>query len=136
MDERKYVAVIVEDDLHVAAFMESVLQNQGYHFIHYSDATQAERELRDFPSCDIAFIDACSPTHLRRKTADVSGYTGIDLAAHLNNNPNVRRVIVMSGYDLASDVIIAGAGGFLRKPFSLEQLTRILETNKRMAPER
>ena len=108
--------LVVEDNREVGAFATQALAELGYGTVWAMDAEQALAELERSPErFDVVFTDVVMP-----------GMNGVDLARTiLERRPDVP-VVLSSGYShvLAED----GRHGFplLHKPYSVEDLSRIL----------
>jgi two-component system, NtrC family, sensor kinase len=100
----------------VGAFAADALTELGYAITLVGNAMDALAELtRDAESFDVVFSDVVMP-----------GMTGIDLAKEVRRLHFDLPVVLTSGY---SHVLAQhGSYGFelLQKPYSIEQLTRIL----------
>jgi CheY-like chemotaxis protein len=108
--------LVVEDNVEVGAFATQTLEELGYVSVWAADAEQALNELtRDPNRFDVVFTDVVMP-----------GMNGIDLAHEIRRRYHDLPVVLASGYShvLAQD----GTHGFelLQKPYSVEQLSRIL----------
>jgi CheY-like chemotaxis protein len=100
----------------VGAFATQTLSELGYSTVLVSNAVAALSELaRDAQRFDVVFTDVVMP-----------GMNGIDLAKEIRRQHGDLPVVLTSGYSqvLAQE----GTGGFelLHKPYSIEQLSRIL----------
>jgi two-component system, NtrC family, sensor kinase len=108
--------LVVEDNIEVATFATDALTELGYATTLVGNAMDALAELTRNPeSFDVVFSDVVMP-----------GMTGIDLAKEVRRRHFDLPVVLTSGY---SDVLSQhGSYGFelLQKPYSAEQLTRIL----------
>jgi PAS domain S-box-containing protein len=108
--------LVVEDNLEVGAFATQALQELGYVTRWVTDAEQALDALRRTDgTVDIVFSDVVMP-----------GMNGIDLGQAIRRDWPALPVVLASGY---SHVIAEqGTHGFelLRKPYSVEDLSRIL----------
>jgi two-component system NtrC family sensor kinase len=108
--------LVVEDNSEVGTFAADALTELGYATTLVGNATDALAELtRNAESFDVVFSDVVMP-----------GMTGIDLAKEVRRRYFDLPVVLTSGY---SHVLSQhGSYGFelLQKPYSIEQLTRIL----------
>jgi two-component system, NtrC family, sensor kinase len=108
--------LVVEDNIEVATFATDALTGLGYATTLVGNAMDALAELTRSPeSFDVVFSDVVMP-----------GMTGIDLAKEVRRRHFDLPVVLTSGY---SHVLSQhGSYGFelLQKPYSVEQLTRIL----------
>ena len=108
--------LVVEDNLEVGRFSTQLLQDLGYETLWATNAEDAMVKLRAAAtSFDIVFSDVVMP-----------GKSGIELAKDIRQSNPGLPVILTSGYShvLAEE----GAHGFelLHKPYSAEQLSRVL----------
>ncbi|KQP85552.1 histidine kinase [Methylobacterium sp. Leaf113] len=108
--------LVVEDNLEVGAFATQALQELGYATRWVTDAEQALQALGQAPApFDVVFSDVVMP-----------GMNGIDLGQAIRARHSGLPVVLASGY---SHVIAEqGTHGFelLRKPYSVEDLSRSL----------
>ena len=108
--------LVVEDNLMVGEFAAQLLQELGYQTIWASSAEEALDILdQRGPDIDIVFTDVVMP-----------GMSGIDLAGEIGRRRSDLPIVLTSGYShvLAEE----GSHGFelLKKPYSVEALSRIL----------
>jgi PAS domain S-box-containing protein len=108
--------LVVEDNREVGTFTTQSLAELGYVTVWVSDAQEALAELaKDASRFDIVFSDVVMP-----------GMNGIELGKTIRSRYPDLPVVLTSGYSnvLAQD----GTHGFelLHKPYSVEQLSRIL----------
>ena len=107
--------LVVEDNLEVGAFTTDALTELGYVTTHVINAMDAMAELTRNPDrFDIVFSDVVMP-----------GMTGIDLAKEIRRRFDLP-IVLTSGYSQALSQ--NGSSGFelLQKPYSIEQLSRVL----------
>ena len=108
--------LVVEDNHDVGAFATQTLAELGYGTVWAPDAAEALAELdRNADRFDVVFSDVVMP-----------GMDGIDLAQEIRRRHADLPVVLTSGY---SHVLARnGTFGFelLHKPYSVEQLSRIL----------
>jgi CheY-like chemotaxis protein len=110
----------------VLAFVEEGLKRLGYQVLTAVDGRQAcEVYLSRAQQIDMVLLDMVMP-----------GTTGLEACRRLREiNPNVK-VILSSGYSSGEDVReahLAGAVGFIGKPYSLEELSRALRRPKSLS---
>ena len=131
VDGRGLSVLVVEDNPEVGKFAADALAELGYAVTLVGNATHALEELTiDAARFDVVFTDVVMP-----------GMTGIELAREIRRCHFDLPVVLTSGYShvLAQN----GSYGFelLQKPYSIEQLSRILHkvgrwrTGKRGAAE-
>jgi PAS domain S-box-containing protein len=108
--------LVVEDNQDVGQFATQTLHDLGYETVWAIDAAQALAELEaDAGRFDVVFSDVIMP-----------GMNGVDLAQEIRRRHSELPVILTSGY---SHILAQhGTHGFelLHKPYSVEQLSRIL----------
>ena len=115
--ENKPRVLIVEDNLEVGHFASQILQDLGY---ETAWATHAEEALRmvgpDAMTFDAVFSDVVMP-----------GMTGVAMAKELRKRRQDLPIILASGY--SEELALSGYEGFefLPKPYSIEQISRLLE---------
>jgi CheY-like chemotaxis protein len=111
--------LVVDDEPMVLAFVEEGLKKLGYRVLSAVDGRQAcEVYSSHSNQIDTVLLDMVMP-----------GTTGLEACRRLRQiNPHVK-VILSSGYS-SSDVVrearLAGAAGFIGKPYSLEELSSAL----------
>ncbi|MEO8321819.1 MAG: ATP-binding protein, partial [Bradyrhizobium sp.] len=118
MDGRGMSVLVVEDNAEVGTFATDALKELGYSTTLAGNATDALAELtRNARAFDVVFTDVVMP-----------GMTGIDLAKEIRRRHVDLPVVLTSGYShvLAEN----GSYGFelLQKPYSIDQLSRVLQT--------
>ena len=116
MDGHGTSVLIVEDNTDVGTFTNQALTELGYRTVWATDAEAALSELaKGDGRFDVVFSDVVMP-----------GMNGIDLAREIRRRHRDLPVVLTSGYShvLAEN----GTYGFelLRKPYSIEQLSRVL----------
>ena len=116
VDGRGMSVLVVEDNPEVGKFAADALAELGYAVTLVGNATHALEELAiDAARFDVVFTDVVMP-----------GMTGIELAKEIRRHHFDLPVVLTSGYShvLAQN----GSYGFelLQKPYSIEQLSRIL----------
>jgi PAS domain S-box-containing protein len=108
--------LVVDDEPMVLAFVEEALKKLGYKVLTAVDGQQA---------CEVYSSHA---NQIERVLLDMvmPGTTGLEVCRRLRGmNPKVK-VILSSGYssgDVAREARLAGALGFIGKPYSLEELS-------------
>ena len=108
--------LVVEDNTDVGTFSTQALAELGYHTVWAASAEEALAELaKDATRFDVVFSDVVMP-----------GMSGIELGQHIRQEHHDLPVVLTSGYShvLAQN----GTYGFelLQKPYSIEQLSRVL----------
>jgi PAS domain S-box-containing protein len=108
--------LVVDDEPMVLAFVEEALKKLGYQVLTATDGQQAYEVYSSHANqIDRVLLDMVMP-----------GTTGLEVCRRLRGvNPKVK-VILSSGYssgDVAREARLAGAVGFIGKPYSLEELS-------------
>ncbi|MGD0009378.1 MAG: response regulator [Terriglobia bacterium] len=111
--------LVVDDEPMVLAFVEEALKKLGYKVLTAVDGQQAGEVYSSHANqIDMVLLDMVMP-----------GTTGLEVCRRLRRiNPKVK-VILSSGYSsggVAREARLAGAMGFIGKPYSLEELSRAL----------
>jgi nitrogen-specific signal transduction histidine kinase/ActR/RegA family two-component response regulator len=111
--------LVVDDEPMVLAFIEAALKKLGYKVLTVVDGQQACDVYSSHSNqIDMVLLDMVMP-----------GTTGLEICRRLRGiNPKVK-VILSSGYssgDVAREARMAGAMGFIGKPYSLEELSSAL----------
>jgi CheY-like chemotaxis protein len=110
---------VVDDEPMVLAFAEEGLKRLGYQVLTAADGWQACEVFGSHSGqIQIVLLDLVMP-----------GITGLETCRRLREmNPNLK-VILTSGYtstETVRDARLAGALGFIGKPYSLEELSAAL----------
>ena len=108
--------LVVEDNIEVANFAADGLTELGYSVTLVDNAADALAELTaDTDRFDVVFSDIVMP-----------GMTGLDLAHDIRRRGIDVAIVLTTGYSQALSQ--EGSGGFdiLQKPYSIEELSRIL----------
>ncbi len=104
--------LVVDDDPHVGPLARDILEPLGYVVLFTSDPLEAVRVARDRPGeLDLLLADVVMPLMDGRR-----------LAQRLRSLRPKMRVMLMSGYEISG--LAAPGWPFIRKPFSIEGLTR------------
>ncbi|MBJ7406219.1 MAG: response regulator [Bradyrhizobium sp.] len=114
--------LVVEDNIELANFAADGLTELGYSITLVDNATDALAELVvDADRFDVVFSDVVMP-----------GMTGLDLAREVHDRGIDVPVVLTTGYSHALSQ--EGAAGFdlVQKPYSIEELSRILHRAARL----
>ncbi|KYH02313.1 hybrid sensor histidine kinase/response regulator [Bradyrhizobium sp. DOA1] len=114
--------LVVEDNLELANFAADGLTELGYSITLVDNATDALAELVvDADRFDVVFSDVVMP-----------GMTGLDLAKAVRERGIGVPVVLTTGYSQA--LSLEGAAGFdlVQKPYSIEELSRVLHRAARL----
>ena len=111
--------LVVDDEPLVLAFVEEALKRLGYQVLTAVDGRQAcEVYASHLPRADLVLLDMVMP-----------GTTGVETCRRLRQFDPGAKVILSSGLsspELLREARLAGALGFIAKPYSLEELSRAL----------
>lgn len=114
--------LVVEDNANVGSFSTQVLRDLGYETTWAANGGEALAVLAETANFDVVFSDVVMP-----------GMSGIDLAEEIRRRYPGLPVVLTSGYShvLAQE----GGHGFelLRKPYAMEDLSRLLRRVTRAA---
>lgn len=118
--------LVVEDNIELANFAADGLTELGYSITLVDNATDALAELiMDPDRFDVVFSDVVMP-----------GMTGLDLAQAIRDRGIAVPIVLTTGYSeaLSQD----GGTGFdlVQKPYSIEELSRVLHQAGRLRPVR
>ncbi|MBA2397329.1 MAG: response regulator [Bradyrhizobium sp.] len=116
LDGRGMSVLVVEDNIEVGKFTTDALTELGYGTTLVENATHALEELAEGADrYDVVFTDVVMP-----------GMTGIELAQEIRRYHADLPVVLTSGY--SQTLSEHGSDGFevLQKPYSMEQLSRVL----------
>nr|WP_249158599.1 hybrid sensor histidine kinase/response regulator [Bradyrhizobium jicamae] len=108
--------LVVEDNEEVGRFAADALTQLGYTTVLVDNATHALEELTAAPDrFDVVFTDIVMP-----------GMSGLELAQEIRRQGRAMPIVLSSGYSQA--LAQQGSSGFelLQKPYSAEQLARML----------
>jgi CheY-like chemotaxis protein len=112
MPERKNV-LLIDDDIHAAGSMRSVLESLGFKVTTCSNGEEALQ-----CAADKAF-DYIITDH------DMPGMNGLEVAKRMRQRFPRAYLIGMSGSDLCDAFLFAGANWFIHKPVTLNKLRPI-----------
>jgi PAS domain S-box-containing protein len=117
VDGQGICVLVVEDNPEVGMFAKQTLAELGYHIVFTENGTSALAELaKDHARFDVVFSDVMMP-----------GMSGIELGEAIRARYPGLPVVLTSGYSLV--LAQHGTAGFelLHKPYSLEELSRVLQ---------
>jgi CheY-like chemotaxis protein len=115
-------ALIVEDDPHLAKFLQQYLAFEGFDVRVAGDRAAIVGELRKFPVPDLVLLDVMLP--------DTDGF---DILYKMRQHPALREVpvIMLTGKATREAVIkglAGGADGYVTKPFEADALVEAVRT--------
>ena len=117
MIESKETLLIVDDERDIRAFLREVLECEGYRCLEASDAEQALGYL-ETNHVDVALLDIKMP-----------GKSGFDLLIESQARYPDMAIIMASGIsdmDTAMECVRQGAYDYLTKPFTLNEVVRVV----------
>ncbi len=119
--------LIIEDDLSVGAAIQTMLELEGCHAVHATDAIIGKKAFES-SSFDLVIVDIFMP-----------GINGLKTIAGFRQLAPTVPILAMSGFrfcdsmnhslDFLAMAAEAGATACLRKPFSLRQLMAVVYAN-------
>jgi two-component system response regulator MtrA len=111
--------MIVDDDRTMVSLLKMLLEMEG---LTVAGAPAADRILDEIraESPDVVLMDVFLP-----------GVDGMEVLSELRASSDIfgARVIMTSGMDLGDQCMAAGADAFLLKPYTPEQLIRVVRDN-------
>jgi len=111
VDDQKIASEVVNDYLHKLGYLTYVVSSGAEALEFYSNHTN---------EIDLVLLDMIMP-----------GMSGSETFAGLKKLNNNVRIILCSGYcedDEAATLLSSGCNGFIQKPFSVEELSRKVES--------
>ena len=119
------LALVVEDDDHIAMLLRFILERSGWRVAHAGDGRAAQEFITTKPAAAVVLLDLMLP-HI----------DGIQLAGLLRRQPGWEKVpvLMLSAKAQERDIVRAldaGANDYLLKPFQPEEL---LVRLRRLAP--
>jgi CheY-like chemotaxis protein len=111
--------LIVDDDRTMVSLLKILLEMDGYEVVNISIGRQLLDKVR-IETPDLILMDVF--------LADVDG---TEILKQLRNSTDIAnvRVIMTSGMDVADQCMDAGADAFLLKPYTPEQLMKVIQEN-------
>jgi two-component system response regulator AtoC len=110
--------LVVDDEPMIREFLSDLLTLRGHRPRTADSSVTAMRELQQQP-CDLVITDVFMPST-----------SGLDMAANIRANYPDTRILVMSGHSHGpdrKDARWSAVDGFIGKPFSNQELTRMIE---------
>jgi two-component system NtrC family sensor kinase len=118
--------LLVEDNIELANFAADGLTELGYSITLVDNATDALAELTvDAERFDVVFSDVVMP-----------GMTGLDLAQAIRDRGIRVPIVLTTGYSQALSQDGAADFDLVQKPYSIEELSRVLHRAARLRPVR
>ena len=114
--------MLVEDDDMMLTLLKTLLEIEDYNVVSYQLGDDVLKAVQN-ASPDLILLDV----HL--KTRDGGEMNGFDLLPQIRQEPGLQgiKVIISSGLDFAQKSKLAGADGFIQKPYMPEQLIKIVK---------
>lgn len=111
--------LIVDDDRTMVSLLRILLEMDGFEVVNINMGGQLIEKVR-FEKPDLILMDVF-----------LSDTDGKDMLMELRNTSDLAdvRVIMTSGMDLADQCMDAGANAFLLKPYTPEQLMKMIQDN-------
>ena len=107
--------LLVDDDAQLRQIACAMLEDLGCEVLAADGADQALALLRGAPEVSVAIVDYAMP-----------GVSGVDLARQIGEVAPGLPVVLSSGYMDADESVRSWSGPILPKPYSYEELTRLL----------
>jgi PAS domain S-box-containing protein len=105
--------MVVDDEEHILSLFKMVLKNEGYSVVGVSSGEEALDKLKDYKP-DLILLDIMMP-----------GMSGVDVMEKVKKLSPETVVIVVTAYaslDSAISAVRFGAGGYILKPFDVDEL--------------
>jgi two-component system, OmpR family, response regulator len=121
-EDEELSALIVEDELHLAKFLQHYLSFEGFNVRIAATRAEIVDELRKTPAPDLVLLDVMLP--------EVDGF---DILLRMRQHPALKAVpvIMMTGLATREAVIkglAGGADGYITKPFEADALLEAVRT--------
>ena len=116
--KRQITILIVEDDDDLRESLAASLSDEGYHVVWAQDADEAIKNVKAH-KVNIVFMDICLP-----------GMNGVEVYKAIKKIQPVATTVMMTGYfvqDLVSAAITAGAYDVLYKPFTVDDILKMIK---------
>jgi CheY-like chemotaxis protein len=112
--------MIVDDDRTTVSLLETLLEMDGFEVI-----TEARKDLI------LPGIRSAAPDIVLMDVFLAQSDDGMGVLADLRSTPDLAdvRVVMTSGMDLEEQCLAAGANAFLLKPYTPDQLSKIIQDN-------
>ena len=117
MNKHKKIILIVDDNEGIVVSLTMVLEHGGYKVVSLMSGIEAKNIKAPFP--DLILLDIWMPS-----------ITGLEVCRHLKAHKNTKDIpiIMTSAYpDAATSALLAGADGFIEKPYTLEKIFALIE---------
>jgi PAS domain S-box-containing protein len=111
--------LLVEDDVEVAAVAEAMLRHLGHEVTRVGSAARALAKLRSRAPYDLLLTDVVMPGRVN----------GLELAERAREMRPELTIVLTSGYagEAVDDGLMRATWPFLRKPYSQQELSEVLE---------
>lgn len=126
---RALQALVVEDEAHLARFLQHYLSFEGFAVSTAADRAEIVGALRRLPSPDLVLLDVMLP--------DADGF---DILQKMRAHPNLKDIpVIMLTAKATREAVITGlvngADGYVTKPFDAEALLAAVRTVMGMAQD-
>ena len=116
--KRQITILIVEDDQDLRESLVAVLRDEGYNVISAQDADEAIASVKAH-KVNIVFMDICLP-----------GMNGVEVYKAIKKIRPTAKTVMMTGFfvqDLVNTAISAGAYDVLYKPFTMDDILKMIK---------
>ena len=119
----RFSVLVIDDERSIRSSLERVLTSEGYRVATADTVATGREQLASFHP-DVVIMDLKLPDG-----------NGVDLLQEIQQFDRTAETIVITAYgdvDSAVGAMKAGAGEFLRKPYSLDELLLAVRVHKRI----
>ena len=116
--KRQITILIVEDDQDLRESLAAALRDKGYHVLWAQDADEAIASVKAH-KVNIVFMDICLP-----------GMNGMEVYKAIKKIQPTAKTVIMTGFfvqDLVNAAISTGAYDILYKPFTMDDILKVLK---------
>ena len=117
-DKRPITILIVEDDDDLREALAASLRDEGYHVLWAGDADEAIKNVKAH-KVNIVFMDICLPD-----------MNGVEVYKAIKKIQPTATTVMMTGFfvqDLVDTAISAGAYDILYKPFTMDDILKMIK---------
>lgn len=110
--------LVVEDEALIRMNAAEMIQDAGWTALEAENSDEALQVLADHPEVDLLFTDINMPGKI----------DGLELASRVHETyPHVELVATSGKHIVIDDSMLPDDGTFLRKPYSLDDVTELIE---------